>query len=159
MKKTFGKIGIFVLLVMFLAVMFAMPASAASAWKQKVVRFSATAGDTLAVGNVVCIAGSDGYAYKADADDANLRPAVGIIGKGGASGTTVEIVVVGILSGQTAASPGARVFLSATAGALTTVQPTNSQPIGFVMSGATGAATSTTYFIDIKMPSSTGAGY
>ena len=136
-----------------------LPAQAAETWKQINTRFSATAGETVVTGDVVCIAGSDGYAYKADANSSTLRPAVGVIGKGGTTGKTVEIVVIGILTGQTAASPGARVFLSETAGAITTTGPTNAQPLGWVMPGAAAAATSTTYFIMVNTPSSAGAAY
>lgn len=137
----------------------AMPVMAAGSWKQVYTRFPATAGETLATGNVVCISGSDGKAYKADANDSALRPAVGIVGKGGATGATVEIVVSGVLAGQTAVTPGLRVFLSETAGTLTTTGPTNAQPVGFVMPGSAGATTSTTYFINVVPPSSNGAGY
>ena len=160
MRKNIGQKFKIAVLAIFLSVLFALPVMAAGSWQQIVTRFSATAGETLATGNVVCIAGTDGKAYKADADDANLRPAVGVIGKGGATGATVEIVVTGILTGQTARSPGARVFLSAaTAGAIAGTAPANAQALGFVMPGAAAAATSTTYFIDVKMPTSAGAAY
>ena len=147
-------------LMLLIGLMFmAMEASAASSWQSKSLRFSAIAGETLATGNSVCISGADGKAYKADANDASLRPAVGVIGKGGASGATVEIIVSGILAGQTSASPGARVFLSETAGANTVTAPTNAQAVGWVMPGAASAATSTTYFIMIQTPTSAGAAY
>ncbi len=128
-------------------------------WQQKYVRFSAIAGETLVTGDVVCIAAADGYAYKADANDSSLRPAVGIIAKGGTTGHTVEIVTIGVLTGQTAASPGVRVFLSTTAGALMATAPTNAQPMGWVLPGAAAAATSTTYYISVVTPSTAGAGY
>ena len=135
-------------------------AYAAEYFKQAFGRFSATAGATLATGDVVCIAGSDGYAYKADANDSDKRPAIGVIRKGAASGSKVEIIFVGALSGQTAASPGARLFLSETAGAMTTTAPTNAQALGWVLPGSTaGASSSTHYFINIDIATSTGAGY
>jgi hypothetical protein len=89
MKRAFEKTTIFAVLVLFLVVVFAMPAMASSYWLQQNVRFSAIAGETLTTGTPVCIAAADSYAYKADADSSTRRPAVGIIGKGGASGTTV----------------------------------------------------------------------
>ncbi len=134
------------------------PSPAQEYWKNKYLRFSATAGETLAAGDIVCIKGSDGKAYKADANDSSLRPAVGVIGIGGTSGETVEIVTIGVLEGQTSASPGARLFLSETAGVFTTTAPTNEQPVGWVLPGTT-AATSTKYYIMTNMPVTDGAGY
>jgi len=160
MKKTFRKYMLPVLMMVLCLVMLlaAIPANATESWSQKWVRFSVTAGETLALGDIVCIKASDGYAYEADANDADLRPAVGIIGKGGASGSAVEIVVIGVLKGQTAASPGARIYLSETAGEVTTTAPTNSQVVGWVM-GAAGAASSTDYFFFVRPDSSAGAAY
>lgn len=153
-------VAVLVLLAIWLALPLLMVQTAdAATWKEKNIRFAATAGETLAVGDVVCIAPADGKAYKADSNDSSLRPAVGMIGRGGASGATVEVIVSGIISGMTAKSPGARLFLSETAGALTTTGPTNAQPMGWVMPGSAGAATSTTYFIQVNIPNSAGAGY
>ena len=156
--KRFLRGGLTALMVVFLFVaLMPQAANAAEYWKAKYERFSATAGTALAAGDVVYLLGSDGEAYKADADDSAKRPAVGIIAKGGSSDATVEIVVRGILAGQTAASPGARLFLSTTAGALTTTAPTNAQSLGFVLPGT--ADSSTTYYITVVIPSSAGAAY
>ncbi len=135
------------------------PVFAAASWKQIESRFSAVAGETLATGNVVSISASDGKAYKADANDSSLRPAVGVIGKGGASGAKVEVVISGIIAGMTAQSPGVRLYLSETAGSVTSTAPTNPQVLGWVMPGTAGAVTSTTYFINVQMPQSEGPGY
>jgi hypothetical protein len=91
-------------LIIALAIMTAMMvmatnAQAAEYWKAKYEKFSATAGETLATGDVVCILATNSYAYKAGADASTLRPAVGVVGKGGASGAVVEIVTRGILAG------------------------------------------------------------
>lgn len=145
------------MVVMFLFVAVLATQADAGSWRSKYVRFSATAGETLAVGNVVCIKPADGKAYLADADDSALRPAVGVIGKGGSSGATVEIVAIGVLAGQTSASPGARLFLSETAGAFTTTGPTNAQALGWVLPGTAGG--STTYFLNVHSPASAGAAY
>jgi len=134
-------------------------ASAVESWRQKWVRFAATAGETLAIGDVVCIKNSDGKAYKADADDSDKRPAVGVIGKGGAANASVEIITVGILAGQSALSTGFRLFLSTGAGAYTVSAPTNAQIVGWVMPTAGSTTTSTTYFINVMPPTSTGAAY
>lgn len=145
--------------VMLLTMMMASQANA-EYWKQKFSKFAATAGETLATGDVVCIKGSDGLAYKADADSATLRPAVGVIGKGGATNATVEIVVEGILAGQTINTPGQRLYLSAaTAGALTSIAPANEQCLGWVLPSETGVTSSGNYYIKVTPPISPGAGY
>jgi len=151
-----------VLAVIFVLALVVMPAHAGEVWRQKFERFSATAGETLSIGDVVCIKNADGLAWKADADSSTLRPAVGVIGKGGAANATVEIVPSGILTGQTELSEGYRLFLSATAGAMTTTAPTNAQIVGFVLPAApgdTGASTSSRYYIKVVPPTSSGAGY
>lgn len=146
-----------VALVMILSLL-AMAATAdAASWKQKYQRFSAVCGEALAVGDVACIAAADGKAYLADANDSGLRPAVGVVGKACSSAGTAEIVVEGVITGMTAASPGARLFLSETAGDLTTTGPTNAQPMGWVLPGTAGS--STTYFIKTVIPASDGAAY
>lgn len=153
------KLSIFITLLVAL-VAFAQTAWAGDYWQSQQSRFSAIAGETLATGDVVAIAAADGKAYKADADSSTRRPAVGVIGKGGASGTTVEIINHGILAGQTAASPGVRLFLSATTpGTAKTSAPANPQVIGWVMAPQTSAASSTTYYIQVTLPASAGAAY
>lgn len=158
MRKHF-KVLIAILLVIGLAAFTAVNASAGEYWKKKVVRFSATAGATLTIGDVVYVDDLDSYVYKADANDSTKRPACGVIGKGGASGSAVEVIVIGVLAGQTAASAGLRLFLSETAGAFTTTAPTNEQGLGFIMPSATSGSTSQTYFISIQTPDNNGAGY
>lgn len=147
-----------VMAIMMLVLLTVSPADAIN-WKAKYTRFSAVAGETLATGDVVCISGTDSKAYLADANDSSLRPAVGVIGKGGASGATVEIIVEGIVTGMTAKSPGARVFLSETAGDFTTTEPTNSQVLGWVLPGTSGSSSSTTYYIKVQAPNTPSAGY
>ena len=162
MRKNIGHKFTVVLMAAFFAFMMilapAAPASAIS-WLAKTTRFAATAGETLATGDVACILGSDGKAYKADANDSTLRPAVGVIGKGGSSGATVEIVVEGIITGMPSKTPGGRLFLSETAGSCTITAPTNAQILGWVLPNIAGGAGSTTYFIRIQMPKSAEAAY
>lgn len=119
--------------VLALLVVFAGPAMSYTV-KQVYARISAVAGETLTTGHLVCIKDADGYAWKADADAAALRPAIGIIGKGGASGSTVEIIVQGRLSGWSGLSEGAWLYLSETAGAATQSAPTYSQIVGYAIS-------------------------
>jgi hypothetical protein len=158
MKRT-RNIGIATMLILMMIMFSVTSAFGAAAWKQKTTRFAATAGELLATGDVVAIKGSDGKAYKAMADQSTLRPAVGAIGKGGAAASTVEIVVEGIITGMTALSPGARIFLANSPGGLTATAPTNNQVIGWVLPGAASAATSTTYYVKPIPPNSTGAAY
>lgn len=148
---------IVIVMVSFLAMIAVAPtAQAAEYWKEKFTRFSATAGETLATGDVVCLQSIDSRAYKADADVTQLRVAVGVIGKGGTAGQTVEVVVSGILAGQTAASVGSRLYLDTTAGVITTTLTSNTwaQVIGFVMqsdlSASVAQSSSAIYFINIQ---------
>ncbi|HNR12054.1 MAG TPA: hypothetical protein PKM59_01940 [Thermodesulfobacteriota bacterium] len=119
-------------------------AQAAYSVKEAFLRISGTAGETLATGDVVCIKDADGYVYKADANDAALRPAVGIVGsKDGASGASVEIVVQGVLTGWSALSEGVAGYLSETAAAVTQSAPSYSQQLGFAISA-------TDYFFSVQ---------
>ena len=156
-NKWIKNIGVLMLTIL-MALAFAMPAAATEVWQQKFIRFSGVAGETLAIGDVVCIAAADGQIYKADADSSTRRPAVGVIGKGGAAEATVEIVVMGILEGQEALSPGTRLFVSTGAGAFANATTGYDQIVGWVLPGTTDTATSTKYFISIQPPiPSTGA--
>lgn len=150
--KKLGRLMVIFFALLIVAAMAVPQVQAASYWKQKTLRFAATAGETLAIGDVVCIKASDGKAYKADANDSNLRPAVGIISKGGSASGSVEITAIGILAGQTAVSAGNRLYLSETAGAITTTSPTNPQTLGW-------SQTTTTFIILVNQPASAGAGY
>lgn len=149
--------GVLIVALMLLAAFSVPQVDAAEYWKQKYIRFSVTAGETLATGDVVCISASDGYAYKADSDDPDLRPAVGVVDKGANAGYKAEIVVIGILAGQTQKTAGYRLYLSETAGEIATTKPTNQQILGWVVEGATaGVGNSTDYFINIQMPIDSG---
>jgi hypothetical protein len=142
MKKYTSKIFGVAVLAIFLAVMLSVPAQAAY-WKQKFVRFSAVAGETLATGNAVMIKDADGLAYKADANVAALRPAVGVVGKGGTTGQSVEIVLYGIIAGYSSLTESAPGYLSETPGAITQSAPAWSQQVGLALS-------STTYLINCQ---------
>lgn len=160
MNRNKWKLGMMAVVLTIIMIGLAIPQPArAQAWKQKVVRLSGVAGETLATGDVVCIASADGQIYLADADSSTRRPAIGVIAKGGAVNSTVEIVPIGVISGMTAASPGARLYLSNTAGDFSTSAVTNEQMLGWVMPGTTDTATSTTYMIMVVMPVSDGAAY
>lgn len=128
------KINIVFMAMVLLALVMAGAADAAYTVKQKFIRFSGTAGETVAEGQMACIKDADGYVYKADSDAATLRPAIGVIGKGGAAGDTVEIIVVGIVGGWSSLSEGAYGYLSETAGAVTQSAPTWAQKVGIAIS-------------------------
>jgi hypothetical protein len=144
MKKMGKGFSIFIVAAI-LAAFLAMPgpASAAYSVKQIWARISATAGETLTIGQLVALKDADGYAYKAKADTAAIRPAIGIVGKAATTGQSVEIIMIGIVSGWTSLSEGSPGFLSETAGAITQSAPSYSQQVGV-------AINTTTYFINCK---------
>lgn len=123
MNKILKRSVAFMLLAAFMLLVLALPHASAYDIKQVWARFSATAGETLTTGQVVAIKDSDGYAYKADADVAAVQTAVGVVGKGASSGSKVEIITLGILSGWSSLGEGSPGYLSATAGAVTQTAP------------------------------------
>jgi len=134
------------MLAIVIALAFMAPqADAAYSVKKVFSRFSANAGETLVTGDIVSIKDSDGEAYKADADDSALRPAIGVIGsKTGGDGVAVEIITSGILTGWSSLSEGLPGYISSTAGAVTqTVVSAYKQEIGTAIS-------STSYFFDFQ---------
>ncbi len=144
MKRDFLKLLTAVLIIVF-AVLIITPqvTSAAYTVKQYWVRTALTAGETLTIGQLVAIKDADGLVYKADANDATVRPAIGVVSKGATSGNLVGITIIGKISGWSALSEGAAVYLSETAGAATQSSPTYSQQVGV-------ALTTTTYFFNFS---------
>lgn len=139
MKRCFVSFAtFFVFLVIFTAF---MPITEAVYYKRlEYAGFSCNAGQTLAVGDIVCIKDSDGEAYKADANDSNLRPAVGVVATASTNGNPVRIVTIGLFSGWSSLGEGAAAYLSETAGAVTQTAPTYAQKI------ATAISTTEYYF-------------
>lgn len=127
------------LLLACCAALVAVPAEAYTI-KQVFTRISATAGETLTTGAAVALKDSDGKAYKAQANSATVRPALGVVGHGGAAGDKIEIITSGIVTGWTSLAEGSPGYLSDTAGAITQSSPTYSQQMGI-------AITSTDYYI------------
>lgn len=130
------KVGMFLAVFIGLA-LFAASADAAVYLKNSWTRFSGTAGETLAIGDIVCIKDADGLVYKADANDATLRPAVGIVSKGGTANTIVGVTVIGAFGGYSALSEGTNVYLSETPGGYTQSSPTYSQQVGLALTATT----------------------
>ena len=120
--------------VMALA-MLVLATSALAAYQERVIwtRTSGTAGETLTPGHVVCVKSADGLVYKASATDSTLRPAIGVITRGGAINTKVEIMISGIMTGWSTQTKGAPGFLSGTAGAVTQTSPGYSQQVGIAL--------------------------
>lgn len=147
MKKIFSRWGLsgilFLLAVVLMLISAANPAMAYTV-KQAYSRISVTAGETLATGDVVAIKDADGYAYKADADSATLRPALGVVGMGGAAAASVEVITSGVLAGWTSLAEGGAGYLSATAGAVTQTAPTGAQQEVAV------AISTTSYFFNFQ---------
>lgn len=108
-------------------------------------RFSCTTGEALSAGNTVAIADADGLCYKADANDATRRPAMGWVVQGYASGATAQVIAHGILAGFAALTEGAPIYLSETAGSYTQTAPDYPQVVAY-------ALTTTTARIDIQRP-------
>lgn len=134
------------IVVALLLAMFAFPAFDANAGyivKQSWARISAVAGEAITAGELVSIKDADGEAYAADANDAALRPAVGIAGRTVAEGGNTEIIVIGVLDGWTALSEGAPAYLSETAGAVTQAAPAYAQQVGVAIS-------TTEYFVNCQ---------
>jgi hypothetical protein len=134
-KTMLNKIGAILTMAVVLLGISYSPAMATYKIKQAYTRLSGTAGEAVTTGDIVCIKDADGLVWKADADSATLRPAIGVVGKGGASGATVEVITSGRLTGWSSLAEGGSAYLSTTAGAVTQT-PANGwrQQIGWAVS-------------------------
>lgn len=99
------------------------------------------AGEALSAGNLVYI-GSDGKAYKSDASGANQsKIAVGFVTASYAANANATVYTEGLISGLSGLTPGAKYFISATPGDITSTAPTTSgyawQPIGTAINATT----------------------
>lgn len=131
---------IFAVMIMLIA----PQAQAAYSVKQAFIRVSGTAGETVTTGQVVAIKDADGEWYKADADAATIRPAVGIVGsKTGGDGQTIEVILEGVLTGWSSLSEGTPGYLSETPGAVTQSAPSWVQQVGVALS-------TTDYYFNFK---------
>ena len=133
--KRFLRLGLMALMVVFLFVALMPQADAAYNVKKVFLRFSGTAGEALATGEVVCLKDADGEVYLADSNDAALRPAVGVVGSktAAADGDTVEVIVVGVFTGWSSLSENGSGYLSETPGAITQSAPSYAQILGFAV--------------------------
>jgi len=105
-----------------------------------------TAGGTLTPGQAVYLDGANGW-KAADASAVATAKARGIVLSDGAgsvsfaSGQTVDICVFGPVTGFAAMTPGAPVYLSETAGAVATAEPSTALSAAWVMGYAESAVT------------------
>lgn len=120
MRRWMRGIGLMAAVVALLAL--AAPAGALTI-ERSYQRFGCVAGEALTTGAVLTMKASDGLCYKADADDATLRPAIGIAASGASSGGSVGVITAGIVGGGSSLTKGGAVYLSTTAGATTQTQP------------------------------------
>lgn len=156
MKRFFKRhIAIGLIAAIFLLLLIS-PAQAAY-WKEKFIRFSAVAGETVTTGQLVYLSATDGYAYLADSSTAGEAPAVGMVGKGGASGATIEIIVAGIIEGVTEATVGDKLYAAAHPGGYSTTQDPKmlafqKQVVGKMISAHPGYYRSTRALIQVKDP-------
>lgn len=133
-------------------------------FKQVKSRFGATAGESIAVGDVVYIKTSDGEAYKADADTESSSLAAGVSNTAASADSYIEVVMEGVLAGQTSATPGYRIFTSSTAGGIDIgtidgMSNTFTQSLGFVLPPLGGGTSSTDYYIRVSYDPSAKAIY
>ena len=93
------------------------------------------AGEDLTSGQLVAILDSDGYVYAADADDATLRPAIGIVEMDTDDEAHVEIKMRGRVTNESSLAEGKPVYLSQTAGDVTqTPEGPYCQAVGIAVS-------------------------
>jgi hypothetical protein len=147
-EYTMYKIKRYLTVMLIITALFALVAADAQAFyvTQSWTRISGIAGETITTGQAVCIKSADGLVYKAKADDATLRPAIGIAGRGAATGKAVEIIIHGIVTGWSSLSKGAPGFVSATAGLVTQSAPAYSQQIGIAINGTDYLINAKNYF-------------
>lgn len=162
MKKQFKRIASLMAILVLSTTFSFCTCYATEGFSQKFERFGATAGTTISVGDILYIAQSDGKAYKCDADAESTSMCVGIAGTNASSGGYVEIVSAGILAGQTAGTPGKRVYSGSTAGAFEVgdvlgMSNSYSQVLGFVMPDLGADTSSTNYYIRVSYNPSSGA--
>jgi hypothetical protein len=142
--KRFKALGLMALMAVMLFVLIVPQTMAAYSVKQVFVRVSGTAGETVTTGQVVAIKDADGEWYKADANDSDVRPGVGIVGsKTGGDGESIEVILEGVLTGWSSLTEGQPGYLSETAGAVTQSAPSWVQQVGVALS-------TTDYYFNLK---------
>lgn len=100
---------------------------------------SGTAGETLALPNVVYFKESDQRWWLADSDVSSTFYGTkkGIARGSASAGNAASIQLSGIASGFTSRTPGAKQYLSGTAGGVTETAPTNAVFIGWAITSTT----------------------
>ena len=108
----------------------------AMVWKSKLKRIDKPlyAGETVLVGQAVCIKDNASTVWLAAGSDINLAPCLGIAGNGASIGGPVEVVTEGVLAGITASVEGEEMFLAASGGGIDQTGSTYKQILGRALS-------------------------
>jgi len=93
-----------------------------------------TAGEDLTAGQMVAVKDADGKVYKADADDADVRPCIGAAETTVSSGDAVSIVFSGWRNDGSSLKEGDLIYLSTTAGSTTQTGGSGKQVVGVAFS-------------------------
>jgi len=109
-------------------------------WLNPEPNFSGQAGEDIDAGEAVCIAADDGLVYLADANDGDRRPCIGFAEVSVEEDEYLTVLGHGQICGATGLTPGATLYLSTTAGAVTQTAPAAYQQ-------AVGVATCATEFV------------
>lgn len=102
--------------------------------KKSWARTSIIFGEALAVGDIACLRDSDGKAWKADANDAALRSAAGIVSRAAGAEAVGQVTTLGVFGGYTTLAEGGAVYLSETPGEMTQSAPAWAQQVGRAIS-------------------------
>jgi len=95
---------------------------------------AATAGEALSANDALYISTADGKAYKTDADDLTKMDFVGFAQEAASSNGSVSIEHQGTKGGFSGLTIGAPLYVSGTAGGVTSTPPTNVTSIGVAIS-------------------------
>lgn len=97
--------------------------------------FRAISGEDIAAGELVSISDSDGLMYLACADSGNEElPAMGVAEAGSSSGDMAHAKRLGQMDGYSSLNPGGPVYVSNTAGEISTTAGDTSQIAGVAVS-------------------------
>ena len=114
------------------------------------VGFDATTFEAVSNGDALFMRASDGHVGLAQADGTlDEATVVGFADDDAASGTTVKVLVAGLLDDQTGIDPGDIYFLSTTAGEISLSPPTSA---GHFVTRVGEGATTTSFSIQIEPP-------
>jgi hypothetical protein len=148
MKKNILAVVLVMLLTILISTPIAYSADVVYDITQKFTK-KVTAGEAIAAGQLVYIKTSDGLFYIADANGSSTYPAVCVSANAAAVGDTVDCVIAGRVYTSVTLTVGQPVYLSTTAGTVTSTEPTTGtrQTVGL-------AINANEYQLDIKTTTS-----